>query len=147
METGLAEIDSCASPPSPDFSLDSSSPFANGLHFESILFEDEEEEDAMDTEAEARAGRAPCGSRKDRMANTGSKTKLDVKLCPTRSKKSKVGGTLDQDVNFEDVSKSDGGLSSLVSSPAGIIMASSGSVHSLPSNLPRQIYFSSLSPL
>lgn len=146
METGLAEIDSCASPPSPDFSLDSSSPFANGLHFESILFEDEEEEDALDTEAEARAGRASCGSRKDRTGNTGSKTKLDVKLCPTRSKKSKVGGTLDQEVNL-DVSKSDGGLSSLMSSPAGIIMASSGSVHSLPSNLPLQIYFPSLSPL
>lgn len=33
------------SPPSPAFSLDSSSPFANGLHFESILFEDEEEDE------------------------------------------------------------------------------------------------------
>ncbi|KAA0720361.1 Histone-lysine N-methyltransferase, H3 lysine-36 and H4 lysine-20 specific [Triplophysa tibetana] len=53
MESSLAEIDSCTSPPSPDFSLDSSSPFANGLHFESILFEDEEEEDAIDTESES----------------------------------------------------------------------------------------------
>lgn len=110
METSRAEIDSCMSPPSPDFSLDSSSPFANGLHFESILFEDEDEEEAVEAMA----------------SNTDSKTKLDVKLCPTRRKKSK-----NRDVNFED--KSDGGLSSFVSRPAGIRTASSGSVHSFPS--------------
>ncbi|XP_056587365.1 histone-lysine N-methyltransferase, H3 lysine-36 specific isoform X2 [Triplophysa dalaica] len=113
MESSLAEIDSCTSPPSPDFSLDSSSPFANGLHFESILFEDEEEEDAMDTESESLVGRASRGSRKDHTTNASSKTRLDVKLCPTRSKKSKVAATRDQEANFEDVSKSDGGLSSL----------------------------------
>uniref|UniRef100_A0A673WXX1 [histone H3]-lysine(36) N-dimethyltransferase n=1 Tax=Salmo trutta TaxID=8032 RepID=A0A673WXX1_SALTR len=43
--------DSCFSdPPSPDFSLDSNSPFANGsLHFESTLFDDDDEEDDEDT--------------------------------------------------------------------------------------------------
>ncbi|XP_055730042.1 histone-lysine N-methyltransferase, H3 lysine-36 specific-like isoform X4 [Salvelinus fontinalis] len=44
--------DCCISdPPSPDFSLDSNSPFANGcLHFESTLFDDDdEEEDDEDT--------------------------------------------------------------------------------------------------
>uniref|UniRef100_A0A8C8JU39 [histone H3]-lysine(36) N-dimethyltransferase n=1 Tax=Oncorhynchus tshawytscha TaxID=74940 RepID=A0A8C8JU39_ONCTS len=43
--------DCCFSdPPSPDFSLDSNSPFANGcLHFESTLFDDDDEEDDEDT--------------------------------------------------------------------------------------------------
>lgn len=47
MDTALPDTrtdnSTCMSPPSPAFSLDSSSPFANGLHFESILFEEEEE--------------------------------------------------------------------------------------------------------
>lgn len=43
--------DCCFSdPPSPAFSLDSNSPFANGyLHFESTLFDDDDEEDDEDT--------------------------------------------------------------------------------------------------
>ncbi|XP_026794158.3 histone-lysine N-methyltransferase, H3 lysine-36 specific isoform X1 [Pangasianodon hypophthalmus] len=49
MDTALPDTrtdnNTCMSPPSPAFSLDSSSPFANGLHFESILFEDEEEDE------------------------------------------------------------------------------------------------------
>ncbi|GAA6071111.1 histone-lysine N-methyltransferase NSD2 isoform X1 [Tachysurus ichikawai] len=49
MNTALPDTrtdnNACMSPPSPAFSLDSSSPFANGLHFESILFEDEEEDE------------------------------------------------------------------------------------------------------
>lgn len=49
MDTALPETrtdsNTRMSPPSPAFSLDSSSPFANGLHFESILFEDEEDDE------------------------------------------------------------------------------------------------------
>nr|XP_055036635.1 histone-lysine N-methyltransferase, H3 lysine-36 specific isoform X2 [Misgurnus anguillicaudatus] len=113
---GRADIDSCTSPPSPDFSLDSSSPFANGLHFESILFEDEEEEDVMDTEAVAQLERALGG--KEDTTYTDLKRKLDVKPCPTRSKISKSQATLDLEVNCEDMPKR---LSSIVS-PTGIIM-------------------------
>ncbi|KAK7925074.1 hypothetical protein WMY93_007384 [Mugilogobius chulae] len=45
-EDGASDKNNCFSgPPSPAFSLDSNSPFANGfLHFESSLFEDEDEE-------------------------------------------------------------------------------------------------------
>lgn len=129
-----ALTDSCTSPPSPDFSLDSSSPFANGLHFDSILFEDEDEDEdeVMDPETLSKLERASCGSTRDHTTNTNSKTKLDVK---PRSKISKASSSLGQEVVFEDKSKSDCGLSSLVSRPAGIIMASSGSVPpSPPSN-------------
>lgn len=122
-----ALTDSCTSPPSPDFSLDSSSPFANGLHFDSILFEDEDEDEVMDPETVSRLERPSSGS-----TNTHSKTKLDVK---PRNKISKAGSSLGQEVIFKDKSKSDCGLSSLVRRPAGIIMASSGSVPpSSPSN-------------
>ncbi|XP_035382904.1 histone-lysine N-methyltransferase NSD2 [Electrophorus electricus] len=57
MDTALSDTrvdnNNCMSPPSPDFSLDSSSPFANGLHFESILFEDEDEHEGLDTETKS----------------------------------------------------------------------------------------------
>ncbi|XP_072302120.1 uncharacterized protein nsd1b [Eucyclogobius newberryi] len=45
-EGGVSDKNNCFSgPPSPAFSLDSNSPFANGfLHFESSLFEDDDEE-------------------------------------------------------------------------------------------------------
>lgn len=121
-----AVTDSCTSPPSPDFSLDSSSPFANGLHFESILFEDEDEDEVMDPETVSRLERASCGSAREHTTNTNLKTKLDVK---PRSKISKARSSLGKEVVFEDKSKSDCGLSSLVSRPAGIVIASSPSNH------------------
>ncbi|XP_051537156.1 histone-lysine N-methyltransferase NSD2-like [Myxocyprinus asiaticus] len=119
---GRADNDSCTSPPSPDFSLDSSSPFANGLHFESILFEDEDEDEVVDTETVSLLESTLCSSRGEDTTNTNLKTKLDIKPCPTRGKFSKACASLGQEVVFEDKSKSDCGLSSLVSSPAGIVM-------------------------
>lgn len=119
-----ALTDSCTSPPSPDFSLDSSSPFANGLHFESILFEDEDEDEVMDSEMESQLERVSCGSTKDHTTNTNLKTKLDVK---SRIKISNAHSSLGQEAVFKDKSTSDCGLSSLVNRSAGIIMASSGS--------------------
>ncbi|XP_016353618.1 histone-lysine N-methyltransferase, H3 lysine-36 and H4 lysine-20 specific-like isoform X4 [Sinocyclocheilus anshuiensis] len=113
-----ALTDSCTSPPSPDFSLDSSSPFANGLHFESILFEDEDEDEVMDPETGSQLERALCGS-----------TKLDVK---PKSKISKGRSFLGQEAVFEDKSTSDCGLSSLVSRPAGIIMTKKMKTKALP---------------
>ncbi|XP_051734135.1 histone-lysine N-methyltransferase NSD2 isoform X1 [Ctenopharyngodon idella] len=124
-----ALTDSCTSPPSPDFSLDSSSPFANGLHFDSILFEDEDEDEVMDPETLSRLERSSCGSTRDHTTNTNSKTKLDVK---PRSKISKASSSLGQEVVFEDKSKSDCGLSSLVSRPAGIIMTKKMKTKALP---------------
>ncbi len=127
-----ALTDSCTSPPSPDFSLDSSSPFANGLHFESILFEDEDEDEVMDSEMESQLERVSCGSTKDHTSNTNLKTKLDVK---SRIKISNAHSSLGQEAVFKDKSTSDCGLSSLVNRSAGIIMASSGSLPpSLTSN-------------
>lgn len=127
-----ALTDSCTSPPSPDFSLDSSSPFANGLHFESILFEDEDEDEVMDSEMESQLERVSCGSTKDHTTNTNLKTKLDVK---SRIKISNAHSSLGQEAVFKDKSTSDCGLSSLVNRSAGIIMASSGSLPpSLTSN-------------
>ncbi|XP_069565693.1 histone-lysine N-methyltransferase, H3 lysine-36 specific isoform X2 [Brachyistius frenatus] len=49
-------------PPSPAFSLDSSSPFANGLlHFESSLFEDEDNDDEAGTASPVGDKRVPPG--------------------------------------------------------------------------------------
>lgn len=126
-----ALTDSCTSPPSPDFSLDSSSPFANGLHFESILFEDEDEDEVMDPEMESQLERASCGTTKEHTTNSKLKTKLDVR---SRNKISKARASLGQEAVFKDKSTSDGGLSSLVSRSAGIIMASSGSVPPSPTS-------------
>ncbi|XP_052443851.1 histone-lysine N-methyltransferase, H3 lysine-36 specific isoform X2 [Carassius gibelio] len=114
-----ALTDSCTSPPSPDFSLDSSSPFANGLHFESILFEDEDEDEVMNPEMESQLERVPCGSTKEHTTNSKLKTKLDVK---SRNKISNAHTSLGQEAVFKDKSTSDSGLSSLVSRSAGIIM-------------------------
>ncbi|XP_050949120.1 histone-lysine N-methyltransferase NSD2 [Labeo rohita] len=124
-----ALTDSCTSPPSPDFSLDSSSPFANGLHFESILFEDEDEDEVMDPETVSQLERASCGSTKEHTTNTNLKTKLDVK---SRSKISNARSSLGQEAVFEDKSTSDCGLSSLVSRPAGIIMTKKVKTKALP---------------
>ncbi|XP_067280448.1 histone-lysine N-methyltransferase, H3 lysine-36 specific isoform X2 [Pseudorasbora parva] len=126
MDAGVT--DSCKSPPSPDFSLDSSSPFANGLHFESILFEDEDEDEVMDTDTVSRLERASCGSTTEHTTTTNLKTKLDAK---PRSKISKAR-SLGQEVVFEDKSKSDCGLSSLVSRPAGIMMTKKSKTKALP---------------
>lgn len=123
--------DGCTSPPSPDFSLDSSSPFANGLHFESILFEDEDEDEVVDSEMESQLERASCGSTKDHTTNTNLKTKLNVK---SRNKISNAHSSLGQEAVFKEKSTSDCGLSSLVSRSAGIIMASSGSVPPSPTS-------------
>ncbi|XP_026051463.1 histone-lysine N-methyltransferase, H3 lysine-36 and H4 lysine-20 specific isoform X2 [Carassius auratus] len=114
-----ALTDSCTSPPSPDFSLDSSSPFANGLHFESILFEDEDEDEVMNPEMESQLERVSCGSTKEHTTNSKLKTKLDVK---SRNKISNAHTSLGQEAVFKDKSTSDSGLSSLVSRSAGIIM-------------------------
>ncbi|XP_059382692.1 histone-lysine N-methyltransferase, H3 lysine-36 specific isoform X4 [Carassius carassius] len=114
-----ALTDSCTSPPSPDFSLDSSSPFANGLHFESILFEDEDEDEVMNPEMESQLERVSCGSTKEHTTNSKLKTKLDVK---SRNKISNAHASLGQKAVFKDKSTSDCGLSSLVSRSAGIIM-------------------------
>ncbi|XDV39185.1 hypothetical protein PO909_008460 [Leuciscus waleckii] len=124
-----AVTDSCTSPPSPDFSLDSSSPFANGLHFESILFEDEDEDEVMDPETESRLERASCGSTREHTTNTNLKTKLDVK---PRSKISKARSSLGKEAVFEDKSKSDCGLSSHVSRPARIVMTKKTKRKALP---------------
>ncbi|XP_068072231.1 histone-lysine N-methyltransferase, H3 lysine-36 specific isoform X2 [Danio rerio] len=117
MDAGLSDI--CTSPPSPDFSLDSSSPFANGLHFESILFEDEEEDEVMDPEPVSQPERNLCGSTSDCTTNTNLKTNLDGK---SRRKNSKAHSSLEQDVVFQDKAKSDSGLSTLVSRPGGVLM-------------------------
>ncbi|KAF5891360.1 histone-lysine N-methyltransferase NSD2-like isoform X1, partial [Clarias magur] len=80
MDTALPEprpdTSTHMSPPSPAFSLDSSSPFANGLHFESILFEDEDE----DEDAGPRSVREKqCSSSVNEIAaSTGLKQKLTV---------------------------------------------------------------------
>ncbi|XP_060792461.1 histone-lysine N-methyltransferase, H3 lysine-36 specific isoform X2 [Neoarius graeffei] len=64
------------SPPSPAFSLDSSSPFANGLHFESILFEDEEEDE--DTGPRS-SHEKPCSSPVNEIAtSTNPKQKFTI---------------------------------------------------------------------
>ncbi|XP_039536244.1 histone-lysine N-methyltransferase, H3 lysine-36 specific isoform X2 [Pimephales promelas] len=117
-----AVTDSGTSPPSPDFSLDSSSPFANGLHFESLLFEDEDEDEAPDPETVSRLERA---STREQNLNT----KLDVKA---RSKISKARSSLGKEVVFEDKSTSDCGISSLVSTPAGIVMTKKSTRKALP---------------
>lgn len=117
MDAGLSDI--CTSPPSPDFSLDSSSPFANGLHFESILFEDEEEDEVMDPEPVSQPERDLCGSTSDCTTNPNLKTNLDGK---SRRKNSKAHSSLEQDVVFQDKAKSDSGLSTLVSRPGGVLM-------------------------
>ncbi|XP_016118292.1 histone-lysine N-methyltransferase, H3 lysine-36 and H4 lysine-20 specific-like, partial [Sinocyclocheilus grahami] len=124
-----ALTDSCTSPPSPDFSLDSSSPFANGLHFESILFEDEDEDEAMDPEMESQLEGASCGSTKEHTTNANLKTKLGVK---SRNKISNARTSLGQKAVFKDKSTSDCGLSSLVSRSAGIIMTKKLKTKALP---------------
>lgn len=80
MDTALLDTrtdnSTCMSPPSPAFSLDSSSPFANGLHFESILFEDEEGDE--DTGSRS-AHENPCSSRtRDTAASTSPKQKFYI---------------------------------------------------------------------
>ncbi|XP_043077361.1 histone-lysine N-methyltransferase, H3 lysine-36 specific isoform X2 [Puntigrus tetrazona] len=124
-----ALTDSCTSPPSPDFSLDSSSPFANGLHFESILFEDEDEDEVMDSEMEPQLEGASCGSTKHHKANAKLKTKSNVK---SGKKISNVCTSLEQEAVFKDKSTSDCGLSSLVSRSAGIIMTKKIKTKALP---------------
>ncbi|XP_058271266.1 histone-lysine N-methyltransferase NSD2 isoform X2 [Hemibagrus wyckioides] len=64
------------SPPSPAFSLDSSSPFANGLHFESILFEDEEEDD--DTGPRTSAEKPRSNPVNDISTSTNLKQRLNI---------------------------------------------------------------------
>ncbi|KAK3524296.1 hypothetical protein QTP70_027035 [Hemibagrus guttatus] len=64
------------SPPSPAFSLDSSSPFANGLHFESILFEDEEEDD--DTGPRSSAGKPHSSPVNDIATSTNLKQRFNI---------------------------------------------------------------------
>ncbi|XP_066501596.1 histone-lysine N-methyltransferase, H3 lysine-36 specific [Hoplias malabaricus] len=100
----------CMSPPSPDFSLDSSSPFANGLHFESILFEDEEEEEEMGTETRS------C-SKNDRVDSTNSKIKFAVKTCLSKGKSSKICTSVEQDDNCAQDSGGDCDLASLMNGP------------------------------
>ncbi|KAI5620223.1 histone-lysine N-methyltransferase, H3 lysine-36 and H4 lysine-20 specific [Silurus asotus] len=86
MDTALpdsrTEDSTCMSPPSPAFSLDSSSPFANSLHFESILFEDEEEDEGLRSLPEK-----PCSSNTE---DTNLKQKgrlLDRHHGPSKGKK------------------------------------------------------------
>ena len=109
------------SPPSPDFSLDSSSPFANGLHFESILFEDEEEEEEMDTETRSLLEK-PCSSPKnDRCSKTNPKVKFTVETCLSKGKRSTACTSLEQD-NFAEESGGDCDPASSVCNPAKVLV-------------------------
>ncbi|XP_017559800.2 histone-lysine N-methyltransferase, H3 lysine-36 specific [Pygocentrus nattereri] len=120
MDTTLPDTradNNCMSPPSPDFSLDSSSPFANGLHFESILFEDEEEEEEMDTETRSSLEK-PCSSpKKDPTSKTDPKVKFTVETCLSKGKCSTASTSLEQDHNFVEESGGDCNPASSVSGP------------------------------
>lgn len=116
MDTALLETgaeNNCMSPPSPNFSLDSSSPFANGLHFESILFEDEEEEEEeMGTETRSEK---PCRSSENGQAsNTNLKVKYTVETCLYKGKSSKACTLMEQDDSFGEESGSNYDPASLV---------------------------------
>lgn len=65
--TSEKKAEGCFSgPPSPAFSLDSNSPFANGfLHFESSLFEDEDNDQGRETAS-------PAGASQDKHERTGN---------------------------------------------------------------------------
>lgn len=67
-------------PPSPAFSLDSNSPFANGfLHFGSSLFEDEDNDEEQETVS-------PTGDSQDRRENVGNVYQSTPKELNTNSK-------------------------------------------------------------
>ncbi|KAG9265901.1 histone-lysine N-methyltransferase, H3 lysine-36 and H4 lysine-20 specific isoform X2 [Astyanax mexicanus] len=121
MDTALPDAttdnNNCMSPPSPAFSLDSSSPFENGLHFESILFEDEEEEDDFDTETRSLLEK-PCSSTKnDFLNNTNSKIKFTIEPCLSKGKTPKACTSAAQDDNFVNESGADCSPASLISCP------------------------------
>lgn len=63
----------CMSPPSPAFSLDSSSPFENGLHFDSILFEEEDEEEGERTDTRFSLERRSCSPKTAKKSSTNPK--------------------------------------------------------------------------
>uniref|UniRef100_A0AAR2K7L0 Histone-lysine N-methyltransferase, H3 lysine-36 specific n=1 Tax=Pygocentrus nattereri TaxID=42514 RepID=A0AAR2K7L0_PYGNA len=125
MDTTLPDTradNNCMSPPSPDFSLDSSSPFANGLHFESILFEDEEEEEEMDTETRSSLEK-PCSSpKKDPTSKTDPKVKFTVETCLSKGKCSTASTSLEQDHNFVEESGGDCNPASSVCNPAKVFV-------------------------
>ncbi|TSP68523.1 Histone-lysine N-methyltransferase, H3 lysine-36 and H4 lysine-20 specific [Bagarius yarrelli] len=88
MDTALPDTrtdNACMSPPSPAFSLDSSSPFANGLHFESILFEDEEEVDDT-TGSRSSSNRLRSSSSKSNRRQRAFKGKGKTKTCVSVNK-------------------------------------------------------------
>ncbi|XP_062868198.1 histone-lysine N-methyltransferase NSD2 [Trichomycterus rosablanca] len=92
MDRALPDIrtddNTCMSPPSPAFSLDSSSPFANGLHFESILFEEEEDES---TDTRSSLERPRNSPKNDNTTSTNSKLSLKIENClPKRGKACKL---------------------------------------------------------
>lgn len=99
----------CMSPPSPAFSLDSASPFANGLHFESILFEDDEEdEDTGPRSSLEKPRRSPV---RDIATSTNPKKKftiLDRRHRPSKSKRrTKACMSGKRDENHEQESSGD----------------------------------------
>ena len=95
--TSDKKTDSCFSgPPSPAFSLDSNSPFANGfLHFESSLFEDDDTNQGRETvspievlqEKNERAGNTLQSTPGDVNLNSKDKTRSSAKVV-TRSQSS-----------------------------------------------------------
>ncbi|XP_072517502.1 histone-lysine N-methyltransferase, H3 lysine-36 specific isoform X2 [Salminus brasiliensis] len=122
MDTALPDAttdnNNCMSPPSPDFSLDSSSPFANGLHFESILFEDEEEEEDFDTETQKSLLEKPCSSPENDVVNhTNSKVKVTVEPGLSKGKASKACTSAEQDDNVVEESDDDCSPASLINCP------------------------------
>lgn len=112
MDTALPDTrtdnNSCMSPPSPAFSLDSSSPFANGLHYESILFEDKEEDKVTGPRS---SPVKPCSSLIHDIATSSTNPKqkftiLDRRRSLSKSKRSaKACMSVKQDENYEKESE------------------------------------------
>ncbi|XP_030649135.1 histone-lysine N-methyltransferase, H3 lysine-36 and H4 lysine-20 specific [Chanos chanos] len=129
----------CVLPPSPAFSMDSSSPFANRLHFESILFEngEEEEEEEDDDEEDKETTSSQVGdsssSREGRDPVSNPKTRSFTE--PSLSRGKALSGrapSRGRASGSEAESASDCEPRSLGSSPAGVSMTNSPKRKPLP---------------
>ncbi|KAI4880897.1 hypothetical protein NFI96_029779, partial [Prochilodus magdalenae] len=120
MDTTLPDTradNNCMSPPSPDFSLDSSSPFANGLHFESILFEDDEEEEEMDTEGRSLLEKSCSSLKNDLASKMNPKVKFTVEACLSKGKRSMACTSVEQDNSFAEEPDGDCDPASSINGP------------------------------
>ncbi|XP_076835587.1 histone-lysine N-methyltransferase, H3 lysine-36 specific [Brachyhypopomus gauderio] len=117
------------SPPSPDFSLDSSSPFANGLHFESILFEDEDEDEDEGSDAKSAMENSCVSPKNDFTMKRSKKVKFTGKTSLSKGKRSNASTSVEQDGHFEEES---GHSAASLLSPAEVTMINNPKTKSHP---------------